>query len=94
MRSHVQDGLLHLDRDDYGTSNDRVVGPDGEPIEFEYNEEIVTIRGIVPGEYTLNLHLFQYIGKFHPTDGVDGLIHINVDPVEVTVEITNHCPFE
>jgi len=77
-----QDGLLHLDRDDYGDSNDTVMGADGKLIKFEHNEEIVTIRGIVPGECKLNLHLYAYRGS-NLSD---------VPPVEVTVEIIKLNP--
>jgi len=52
-------GLMHLDRDDLGYSNDIVIMPDGTKIEIKDNIEVVTIRGIVPGEYTLNIHMFH-----------------------------------
>lgn len=53
-----EDGLMHLDRDDLGKSNDIVKTPLGD-IEYKDNREIVTIRGIVPGEYTINVHAFN-----------------------------------
>lgn len=51
-------GLLHLDRDDLGTRNDRISLPDGSSYEVKENREIVTIRGIIPGEYTVNVHMY------------------------------------
>ena len=45
-------GWLHLDRDDQGIIND-VVTIDGEEIIYPINREVVTLRGIIPGEYIL-----------------------------------------
>ena len=49
-----EDGLMHLDRDDRGTLADRIT-IDGKNIENPSNQEIVTIRGIMSGEYVINL---------------------------------------
>ncbi len=50
-------GLIHLDRDDRGTLND-TIDINGELIQNPLNQEIVTIRGVVPGEYVVNLHYY------------------------------------
>lgn len=51
-------GLMHLDRDDLGQRNDFIeVG--GQRIVNPLNQEIVSIRGIVPGEHVVNLHLYR-----------------------------------
>lgn len=50
-------GLLHLDRDDRGTANDTIT-INGEEIQNPLNQEVVTIRGVVPGEYVVNLHYY------------------------------------
>jgi hypothetical protein len=52
-------GLMHLDRDDLGIWNDTITLPDGRKIECKENQEIVTIRGIIAGEWTLNVHLYS-----------------------------------
>jgi hypothetical protein len=52
-------GLMHLDRDDLGKMNDKVLLPNGESVEYEYNQEIVTIRGILSGEWVLNVHMYR-----------------------------------
>ncbi len=52
-------GWLHLDRDDQGIINDVVV-IDGEEIIYPINREVVTLRGIIPGEYILNLYLYEH----------------------------------
>lgn len=51
-------GLMHLDRDDLGTANDFTY-INGQKIEFIYNQEMITIRGFIPGEWVLNLHLYD-----------------------------------
>jgi hypothetical protein len=50
-------GFLHLDRDDRGEYLDQVM-VDGETITFPLNQETVTLRGIIPGEYTVNVYNF------------------------------------
>jgi len=50
-------GLLHLDRDDRGLLND-TISVNGELIQNPLNQEVVTIRGVVKGEYVVNLHYY------------------------------------
>jgi len=56
-------GLLHLDKDDLGQSNDTVVLADGTTKIIYLNREVMTIRGIVPGEYVVNNHLYSMKGQ-------------------------------
>ena len=51
-------GLMHLDRDDRGAANDTVV-VDGKAIVNPLNQEVVTLRGVVAGEYVVNAHYYQ-----------------------------------
>ena len=53
-----EDGLMHLDRDDLGQRNDVIQTPFGS-VESNENKEIVTLRGIVPGEYVVNVHMYM-----------------------------------
>ncbi len=53
-----QDGLMHLDRDDRGQSNDMQL-VNGKEIINPLNQEVVTIRGRTPGEYIVNLHYYH-----------------------------------
>ena len=69
-------GLMHLDRDDRGLTNDTIV-VNGKTIVNPLNQEVVTIRGIAPGEYTVNVHYY---------DSKDG------KPVEVTVSVVKVNP--
>jgi hypothetical protein len=51
-------GLMHLDRDDRGVSNDTIV-VNGQRIVNPLNQEVVTIRGIAAGEYVVNAHYYE-----------------------------------
>jgi len=51
-------GLMTLERDDLGIANDTVYDPNGNRITVNVNQETITIRGIVPGEYILNIHYY------------------------------------
>jgi hypothetical protein len=51
-------GMMHLDRDDRGLSNDTIV-INGQQIVNPLNQEVVTIRGVAPGEYTVNMHYYE-----------------------------------
>jgi len=54
-------GLMHLDRDDLGERNDVIV-VGGRQVVSPLNQEMVSIRGILPGEYVVNLHLYRAEG--------------------------------
>jgi hypothetical protein len=54
----VQNGLVHLDRDDRGMINDTQV-VDGVEINNPINQEVLTVRGRPAGEYIVNLHYFK-----------------------------------
>src|SRR5215831_16226052 len=55
---HREAGFLTLDRDDRGGANDFIV-VNGNKIPSPIREEIVTVRGILAGEYTVNISHFQ-----------------------------------
>src|SRR6201986_4565425 len=55
---HREAGFLTLDRDDRGGANDFIV-VNGNRIPSPIREEIVTVRGVVAGEYTVNVSHFQ-----------------------------------
>ena len=55
-------GWLHLDRDDQGIINDVVIINNKEVI-YPINKEVVTLRGIIPGEYIVNLYLYEHKSK-------------------------------
>ena len=51
-------GWLHLDRDDQGSINDTVV-IEGEEVVYPINQELVTLRGLIDGEYTVNVFYYN-----------------------------------
>lgn len=51
-------GLMHLDRDDLGRRKDIVV-VNGQQITQYVNQEIATIRGVIPGEWIINIHMYR-----------------------------------
>jgi hypothetical protein len=69
-------GLLHLDRDDRGLLND-TLEINGEIIVNPLNQEVVTIRGVIPGEFVVNLH-------YYATE--------TTEPVVVTVKVEKINP--
>ena len=85
-----EDGLMHLDRDDLGKRND-IIQTDLGPIEYQLNREMITVRGIIPGEYTMAVHMYHKMteseyGKYegdHPDPS---------KPTEVTVKIEKMNP--
>ena len=68
-------GLLHLDRDDRGLVND-VITIAGEEIQNPLNQEVVTLRGVVKGEYVVNLHYYASETK-KPVDVKVRLVKVN-----------------
>jgi hypothetical protein len=51
--------FMHLDKDDLGAMNDTVVNADGSTTTIAINREVVTIRGIIKGEYVINGHYYS-----------------------------------
>jgi hypothetical protein len=69
-------GLLTLDRDDRGMFRDVII-VNGERVENPINQETVTLRGIVAGEYVVNL--YHYVAN-------------GIDPVPISVKIERINP--
>jgi hypothetical protein len=73
-------GLLHLDRDDRGMLNDTItVG--GEELANPLNQEVVTLRGVVTGEYVVNVHYYASETK-QPVD-----VTVRLDKVNPVLEV-------
>src|SRR5215467_8643804 len=73
---HREAGFLTLDRDDRGGANDFII-VNGKKIASPIREEIVTVRGILAGEYTVN------VSHFAATTG---------QPVEASVKVQKLNP--
>lgn len=55
-------GLMHLEHDDLGEAND-LDSHQSAPVRIAYNGERIIIRGVIPGEYTVNIHLYSQTVK-------------------------------
>ena len=73
-------GFLTLDRDDRGGANDFII-VNGKKILSPIREEIVTVRGIVPGEYTVNVSHFQ------ATTGQPVAVSVKVQKLNPTAQV-------
>ena len=73
-------GWLHLDRDDRGDLNDTIV-INGREVIHPMNQEIVTIRGFVAGEYVVNVYLYE-MRSTAPFDAV-----VKVEKVNPTLKL-------
>ena len=51
--------FMHLDKDDLGRRNDTITNADGTTSTVQINREVVTIRGIMAGEYIVNAHYYS-----------------------------------
>jgi hypothetical protein len=51
-------GWLHLDRDDRGEINDTIL-INGQEVVHRINQEVVTLRGIISGEYIVNAYFYE-----------------------------------
>ena len=74
-----EEGLMHLERDDLGKRND-IIQTELGPVEYNENREIVVLRGIIQGEYVVDVHLF----KAH-TDVISTPIVVQLDRINPSV---------
>jgi hypothetical protein len=76
-------GLIHLDRDDRGNFHDTVV-VDGQKVESPLNQETVTVRGIIPGEYVVDV--FRYTA----TTGEPVPVTVKVEKINPTLTVVHY----
>ena len=65
----------HLDRDDLGMSTD-ITYIAGEMVKLQYNREVGTMRGLMPGDYNINIHMYRKNSREDTTISVT-LIDVN-----------------
>ncbi|MBE7941406.1 MULTISPECIES: hypothetical protein [Ramlibacter] len=80
-------GLMHLDRDDRGNANDTIV-VNGQKVVNPLNQEVVTLRGIEPGEYVVNANYYDgakggAAGGAAPEPGLGAPVPVTVSVVKV-----------
>lgn len=59
-------GLMNLEYDDLGQVSDSASAASGKKVEVHFNSERVVIRGILPGEYVVNVGMYRK-GEPNPT---------------------------
>jgi hypothetical protein len=81
---HVREaGFMVLDRDDRGGLNNTImVG--GKRISSPIRQETVSIRGIVPGEYTIN------VNHYLATTGMPVPVSVKVEKVNPSLEVVHY----
>ena len=82
---------MHLDKDDLGKANDTIVNADGSRSTVMINREVVTIRGIMPGEFIINAHYYStrdYSGR--PVEFGETKISANKPKKNLTVKVELH----
>ena len=77
---HREAGFMVLDRDDRGGANDFIV-VNGRKIPSPIREEIVTVRGVVAGEYTIN------VSHFAATTGLPVRATVKVQKLNPTAQV-------
>jgi len=68
-------GYMHLDRDDLGRQSD-YMWIDGERIVIKINREVVSMRGVMAGDYYINIHVYNK-GEKTPTKYTLTLLDVN-----------------
>lgn len=81
--------VMHLDKDDLGQINDTIRFPDGSSQVIHLNREVVTLRGWVAGEYTINAHMYNKRDRSHPSDA-----NSYGQPTKVKVEMLRINPYK
>ena len=86
--------FMYLDKDDLGFANDIVKNVDGTITKVNINREVVTIRGIIPGEYIINAH--YYSARQWENDGRlnTNPTKLNKKPLTVKVELHKVDPYK
>jgi len=79
-------GFMNLEKDDLGWSNDTITDEYGVKTIIKINREVVTLRGVVAGEYQVMLHVFGR--KFLGSD--KGFV---TTPTEFTIEVIKINPY-
>ena len=77
--------VMHLDKDDLGQVNDTIRFPDGTSQVIFLNREVISLRGWIQGEYTINAHMYN-------KKDMDDLNHGK--PTNIRVEMLRITPYK
>ena len=92
--------FMYLDKDDLGFANDVVKYQDGTTKKVNINREVVTIRGIIAGEYVINAHYYSSrewtrLGQLTTnTDIPSRKVDKKNDPLTVKIELHKVDPYK
>ena len=86
---HPRVNFMHLDKDDLGVRNDTTVMADGSTTTIKINREVITIRGIIPGEWVINAHYYSAYA-YASANGDSKIISKSKDDYSITVRIELH----
>lgn len=81
-------GFMHLDRDDLGATSDTILIAGVAKI-IKINREVVNMRGIMPGDYFINVHVYSRPAKAKPTLFTVSLIDIN--PYKEAIHVQHYA---
>lgn len=79
-------GLMHLERDDYGHKTDEVMTSSG-VVTLYKNEEHFIVRGTIPGEYIVNVHMYSQRSTSGPVPVTVTLLRSDGSAIVVTRQI-------
>lgn len=71
-------GIFHLERDDLGYANDKVIHS-GNVIAVKKNQETIAIRGIYPGEYLVSVMYYATYDTKNPNKSIP----VNVEVIKI-----------
>ena len=86
---HPRVNFMHLDKDDLGVRNDTTVMADGSTTTIKINREVMTIRGIIPGEWVINAHYYSAYA-YASANGDSKIISKSKDDYSITVRVELH----
>lgn len=85
--------LIHLERDDLGHTSD-AVKINGEYTIVPLNREVITIRGIVPGEYYVGIHYYREPAKVTSKTNISNSYKTDFNPsIKGTVTFIDVNPY-
>lgn len=84
---HLSSNLgIFLERDDLGGTNDIIVTVDGDKKIIPINKEVITMRAIVPGNYTINIHAFSLKKDINRTAENVKVSVIKINPFKIVLD--------
>lgn len=88
-------GFMNLEKDDLGRENDAIQDEYGNVTVVKINRETTTLRGTVPGEYEVMIHVYsrEFVNSTKP-DARPGAQHRREGPVEYSVEVIKINPYK